>query len=83
MEITFKLYATLGKYLPEKTEKHGVKLNVDSNESPQEILDRFNVPRNLSHLVLVNGVYLSHEEREKSVLKDGDTLAVWPPVAGG
>jgi molybdopterin converting factor small subunit len=23
------------------------------------------------------------EERATSVLKDGDTLAVWPPIAGG
>jgi molybdopterin converting factor small subunit len=37
----------------------------------------------MSHLVLLNGVYLSLTEREKALFKDGDTLSVWPPVAGG
>ena len=83
MEITFKLYATLVKYLPERTEKHAVRLEVSAKDSPQNILDRFKVPRRLSHLVLLNGIYLPPEDREKSVLKEGDTLAVWPPVAGG
>jgi molybdopterin converting factor small subunit len=41
------------------------------------------VPRKLSHLVLVNGVYAHPDERDTAILKDGDTLAIWPPVAGG
>jgi sulfur-carrier protein len=83
MRITLKLYATLRKYLPEGTEWHTVRLEVGGADSPQNILDRFEVPPQLSHLVLLNGIYLPPEERNKPVLKDGDTLAVWPPVAGG
>lgn len=83
MEITFKLYATLGDYLPADAERHAVRLDVGIKDSPQNILDRFRVPRRLSHLVLINGIYLPPEDREKSILKEGDTLAVWPPVAGG
>ena len=37
----------------------------------------------LVHLVLVNGVYVQPEERASRVLKDGDVLAIWPPIAGG
>ncbi len=36
-----------------------------------------------AHLVLLNGVYLTPEQREQATFKEGDTLAVWPPVAGG
>jgi molybdopterin converting factor small subunit len=33
--------------------------------------------------VLINGVYAEPEERGSPILNDGDSLAVWPPVAGG
>jgi molybdopterin converting factor small subunit len=33
--------------------------------------------------VLLNGVYLDTDERGTTNFSDGDTLAVWPPVAGG
>ncbi len=83
MEITLKLYAGLIKYLPKDSEKHSTKLVVSSSETAFSILDRFNVPEESAHLVLLNGVYLDSSERNKPNFKDGDTLAVWPPVAGG
>jgi molybdopterin synthase sulfur carrier subunit len=83
MEITLKLYAGLGQYLPEKSEKHSVKLDISSSDSAFSILEKFNVPKESAHLVLLNGVYLEPEERVKTNFKEGDTLAVWPPVAGG
>lgn len=83
MEITLKLYASLSQYLPENSEKHSTKLNISSSETAFSILDQFNVPKESAHLVLLNGVYLQLEERENTNFTDGDTLAVWPPVAGG
>ena len=47
------------------------------------MIDRYNVPREMAHLVLLNGVYIKPEDRDKAVFNDGDTLAIWPPVAGG
>jgi molybdopterin converting factor small subunit len=32
---------------------------------------------------VLNGVYVHPSERDQAILRDGDTLAVWPPVAGG
>jgi sulfur carrier protein ThiS len=37
----------------------------------------------MTHLVLVNGAFVPREERATTVLHEGDTLAVWPPIAGG
>lgn len=84
MEITFKLYATLSQYLPPDAKRHAVKVDISEADTAYSLLDKFNVPRELAHLVLLNGIYLDPQERENpAVLKDGDTLAVWPPVAGG
>lgn len=83
MQITFKLYATLTGYLPADAERHAVKLDVPENATAYEIIEQFKVPREMAHLVLLNGVYLQPEQRNANILQEGDTLAVWPPVAGG
>ncbi|HIF50149.1 MAG TPA: MoaD/ThiS family protein [Thiotrichaceae bacterium] len=83
MQITLKLYAGLSQYLPEKSKKHSTNLNISPSETVFSILDKFNVPKESAHLVLLNGVYLQPEEREQPKFNEGDTLAVWPPVAGG
>lgn len=83
MKITLKLYAGLSQYLPENAEKHSTSLDVSSSETAFSILDKYNVPKESAHLVLLNGVYLDTDERNTANFSEGDTLAVWPPVAGG
>lgn len=83
MQITFKLYATLSKYLPEEADKHAIKIDISDSDTAYSLLDKFNVPRESAHLVLLNGVYLEPEARSSMHFTEGDTLAIWPPVAGG
>mgnify|MGYP003571068405 FL=1 len=83
MKLTVKLYATLSHYLPGDATEHAVTVDVEPDATPFSVIDRFKVPRESAHLVLVNGVYVAPSDRESPVLKEGDTLAVWPPVAGG
>ena len=83
MRITFKLYATLSDYLPPDAVQNAVELEVPEDTTPHEVIDRHCVPRELTHLVLINGVYADEDARDRPGLKDGDTLAVWPPIAGG
>ena len=82
MEITFKLFATLMPYLPTEAVKNAVTLQVDEHTTPNHLIDRFQVPRSEVHLVLVNGIYLHETDRDRP-LHAHDTLAIWPPVAGG
>ncbi len=83
IEIILKLYASLAEYLPPIKKRHSVEIKISLNDTPYQVLERFNVPRKMAHLVLLNGVYLEPAERDRSVFKNGDVLAVWPPVAGG
>lgn len=80
--MTFKLYATLGQYLPEGARDNAVTLEVEPGTSPAAIIERYGLPLALAHLVLVNGMYVPPEERTRP-LTEGDVLAIWPPVAGG
>ncbi|QIT55656.1 MoaD/ThiS family protein [Aquisalimonas sp. 2447] len=81
--LRVKLFASLHVYLPEGSMRNAVDLQVPATITPNELLDRLHVPRDLAHLVLCNGVYLKPEQREQPVFVPGDAFAVWPPVAGG
>jgi hypothetical protein len=83
MKISLRLYATLSDYLPPGAERNTVELTIPDGASPHQVLDELHVPRALTHLVVVNGIYLDPADRDKPVLHDGDRFAVWPPVAGG
>lgn len=83
MQITLKLYAMLTDYLP----AHAVR-NVGTLELPEgatigTVIEQLRLPRDLVHLVLLNGVYVAPEARRDQALREADTLAIWPPVAGG
>jgi sulfur carrier protein ThiS len=88
VRITFKLFATLGRYLPPELDGHRAVQNQLTMDLPegtpvQAVIDRFAMPPALVHLVLVNGNYIPPAERPAHLLREGDALAVWPPIAGG
>ena len=84
MQITFKLYASLTQYLPaEARSGNQVTLDVAPDATIERIIEPFNLPMKLVHLVLINGVFVPPEQRATRTLVEGDTLAIWPPIAGG
>lgn len=83
MKVTVKLFATLEQFLPEGARDHQVTLDVEPATTVQALLDRLQIPEDLRHLVLRNGVYIPFEQRTEARLQEGDALAVWPQVAGG
>lgn len=84
MQITFKLYATLSDLLPGNAVRNAASIEVVNDASLHSIIDKYNVPRELAHLVLINGVFVCDADRDQTgMLKEGDVLAIWPPVAGG
>jgi molybdopterin converting factor small subunit len=50
---------------------------------PHQLTERFRMPKEWAHLSLLNASYLDLSERDEPVLKEGDTLSIRPPVAGG
>ena len=83
VRITFKLFATLTDYLPAARKYNAVELTVAPDTTIAQLVERFQVPKNLVHLVLINGVFVQPEMRASRCLQEGDVLAIWPPVAGG
>ena len=83
MKVVVKLYAMLDKYLPPGASDNQVATEVAPGASVAPVLAGFGLPPEMCHLVLVNGVFVPPSERAAFPLKEGDHLAVWPPVAGG
>ena len=83
MKITLKLYALLTDYLPTGAKRHAIEISVNPKTSVQQVIDQIKIPTKMAHLVLLNGIYLDQNERQQKLLKERDTLAIWPPVAGG
>jgi sulfur carrier protein ThiS len=83
MQITIKLYAMLADYLPPGAVRNVSTLELRENDTIDTVIDQLHLPRDLVHLVLVNGVYVAPEQRTEQTLNEQDALAIWPPVAGG
>lgn len=84
MKVTLRLHAKLSDCLPaEARAKGALDLDVDHGTTIASLITRFDVPRNLCHLVLIDGVFVPPAARSERVLAEGETLAIWPPVAGG
>jgi len=84
MKITFKLYATLSDYLPDAARKtSAVALDVAEGTTVDDLIARYHLPVKMCHLVLIDGVFVPRDERHGRALRAGETLAIWPPIAGG
>lgn len=83
IQVTLKLYASLGTYLPAHAARNEVPVEVADQTTIAQLLERYNVPLEACHMVLLNGVFQPPASRGGVTLQEGDALAAWPPVAGG
>jgi molybdopterin converting factor small subunit len=79
MKVELRLYASLGRYLPENREGNSCILEIDPGTTIQELLHNLNIPLDAPKVIFLNGIHARGDE----VLKEGDRLGAFPPVAGG
>ena len=80
MKIEVRLYAFLARYGPSNgIGKPPQTMEVAEGTTIRELLDVLNVPAEAVKIIFVNGVHAEGGE----VLKEGDRVGVFPPVAGG
>ena len=84
MKITLKLYASLSDHLPDEARKrNALELELANGTTIGQVIESQHLPPKSCHLVLVDGIYVQPAERATRSLAEGETLAIWPPIAGG
>jgi sulfur-carrier protein len=79
MKIGVALYATLSKYLPPGAQNRKAVIEVRDGATVREVMNQLGIPAELPNILLVNG----RQAPDSTVLKDGEILSVFPPLAGG
>jgi sulfur-carrier protein len=79
MKVELRLYASLGRYLPENREGNFCIMEIDPGTTVQKLLHKLNIPPEAPKVIFLNGIHARGDE----VLKEGDRLGAFPPVAGG
>ena len=74
MEIEVRLFASLRKYTNEKN-----KIELEEGASVGDFLERIGIPPSEVAIILVNG---RHAEQNEP-LQDGETVSLFPAIAGG
>ena len=80
MKVQLNLFASLTQYLP-KSGSSGFShlMELEEGTTIQALLDHLHIPREQPKIIFVNGIHAD----QTRVLKDGDRLGVFPPLAGG
>ena len=80
MHIEVKLFANLRKNLPPGSTGSKTKLTLTDGTTIKMLIDQLKIPVELAQMVLVNGEQTREFDRP---LNEGDTVSIFPPVAGG
>jgi molybdopterin converting factor small subunit len=78
MNITLKLFAALREHIQNHS-SGAIEVALSETATVQDVLTSFRIPEHIPKIILINGVQKSACDE----LHDGDTLSVFPPIAGG
>ncbi len=79
MRIELRLYASLKGYLPEDSLDNTCSVEMEEGATVKKLFEKFQIPFDLPKIIFLNGIHARGDE----MLKDGDRVGAFPPVAGG
>lgn len=84
MRIHVRLFASLRDRFPSGDRGRG-EIELDDHASLADLIERLEIPDPLAQMVLVDGLQepRGREERARRILEDGQTVSIFPPIAGG
>jgi molybdopterin converting factor small subunit len=74
MKLEIKLFASLQKFMPNVE-----KLELDDSCTVLDLLEIIGINSSEVAITLVNGRHVQFDQK----LHDGETVAIFPPIAGG
>lgn len=79
MQITVKLHGTLRKYLPAGSRDNFTVVDVPAGATIADVVHRLGIPPNHTKMMVSGDEHLE----ATSVLRDGQEVNLFPPLAGG
>ena len=79
MMVHVALYAGLSRYLPTGAQNRETAIDVPEGATALGVKRLLGMPDDLPSILVVNGRQATHE----TVLREGETLSLFPPLAGG
>jgi len=79
MEIEVRLFANLAKLLPPGSQNKRAKMDVKEGATVDDLLNMLNVTQKITNIIMINGIQQGRETQ----LNEGDTVSIFPPIAGG
>lgn len=79
MRLEVYLYASLASHLPERSGSNSCTMDIAEGTSIEGLLRHLKIPLEIPKIIFLNGIHAEPQQ----VLKDGDRVAVFPPIAGG
>lgn len=81
MTIRVRLYSILKKYLPANAAGNACTVVLKEGATVLDVVRSLDIPVTMPKILLVNGLQASLDGKEP--LTDGDTVTLFPPMAGG
>ncbi len=79
IEVDVRLYATLRKYAPGMGLGQAIELKLNEGTTLGRLFSELGVPRGEVKRCIVNGI----AREDDYILRNGDRVAIFPPIAGG
>jgi molybdopterin converting factor small subunit len=77
MRVQIRLFSNLRQYGPDGEGSYQLELGVGA--TVHQLVEKLEIPSLVKRVILVNG----YHGNENTVLADGDTVTIFPPMAGG
>jgi len=81
--VSVKLGGAMVKYAPKGQPGNTHDILLPALKSVESILDELNVPAEQPLMVILNDTMVARTEYASTLLSDGDTLSLMPPIQAG
>ena len=84
MRISLKLFMKFKEYTPECGQNGKATIEIPDGSTFRDLLGILNMPEETDKIIVINGISHKQGSKVSSIeLKDGDIVAIFPPIAGG
>jgi molybdopterin converting factor small subunit len=84
VQIKLKMFMKFKEYLPDGGSNGKADLSLPEGATFEDLLNFLNMPVSDDKIIVINGISHKQGNRVSALqLKEGDVVAVFPPIAGG